>query len=280
VVPYTRGGEFSRPVADILNEAQSLVSGGAKEITLLGQNVNAYHGPAPKVEGGEDWGLGKLIRHLATIGGLERLRFTTSHPRDMDEDLITAHGDQTKLMPYLHLPLQAGSDKILKAMNRGHTYAEYRDLIARIRAARPDIALSSDFIVGFPGESEIDFERTMDAVREIGYGSAFSFKYSVRPGTPGATLPGQVPEDVKSERLTRLQELLAQQQTEFNQSLIGRTLPILVEGISRGEQGLFGRAPYLQGTHFDGDPSLVGTMVNVKIETAGRNSLGGTLVDS
>ena len=165
VVPYTRGAEFSRPVDQIVAEARSLVAQGVKEITLLGQNVNAYHGPAPKVEGGEDWGLGKLIRHLATIGGLERLRFTTSHPRDMDEDLITAHGDQTKLMPYLHLPLQAGSDRILKAMNRGHTYAEYRDLIARIRAARPDIALSSDFIVGFPGESEIDFERTMDAVR-------------------------------------------------------------------------------------------------------------------
>jgi len=278
VVPYTRGAEFSRPVDQIVAEARSLVAQGVKEITLLGQNVNAYRGPAPKIEGGEDWGLGQLIRHLATIGGLERLRFTTSHPRDMDEDLITAHGDQTKLMPYLHLPLQAGSDKILKAMNRGHTYAEYRDLIARIRAARPDIALSSDFIVGFPGESDIDFERTMDAVREIGYGSAFSFKYSVRPGTPGAALPGQVPEEVKSERLTRLQELIAQQQTDFNKSLIGRTLPVLVENVSNGNKSLFGRAPYLQGTHFDGPPSLVGKMARVKIEEAGRNSLGGTLV--
>ena len=278
VVPYTRGAEFSRPVDQIVAEARSLVAQGVKEITLLGQNVNAYRGPAPKIEGGDDWGLGQLIRHLATIGGLERLRFTTSHPRDMDEDLITAHGDQTKLMPYLHLPLQAGSDKILKAMNRGHTYAEYRDLIARIRAARPDIALSSDFIVGFPGESEIDFERTMDAVREIGYGSAFSFKYSVRPGTPGAALPGQVPEDVKSERLARLQDLLAQQQTDFNKSLIGRTLPVLVENVSQGNKSLFGRAPYLQGTHFDGPADLVGKMAMVRIEEAGRNSLGGTLV--
>ena len=279
VVPYTRGAEYSRPVDQIVAEARSLVAQGVKEITLLGQNVNAYHGAAPKIDGEGVWGLGQLIRHLAKIGGLERLRFTTSHPRDMDEDLITAHGDQTKLMPYLHLPLQAGSDRILKAMNRGHTYAEYRDLIARIRAARPDIALSSDFIVGFPGESEIDFQRTMDAVEEIGYGSAFSFKYSVRPGTPGAALPGQVPEDVKSERLTRLQTLLARQQTDFNQSLIGKTLPVLVEGSGKNEGELFGRAPYLQGTHFKGDPSLIGRMVNVNIERAGRNSLGGTLVE-
>jgi tRNA-2-methylthio-N6-dimethylallyladenosine synthase len=278
VVPYTRGAEFSRPVDQIVAEARSLVAQGVKEITLLGQNVNAYNGPAPKIDGDGSWGLGQLIRHLSKIGGLERLRFTTSHPRDMDEDLISAHADETKLMPYLHLPLQAGSDKILKAMNRGHTYAQYRDLIARIRKARPDIALSSDFIVGFPGESEIDFERTMDAVREIGYGSAFSFKYSVRPGTPGAALPGQVPEEVKSERLARLQALLSQQQTDFNNSLIGRTLSVLVEGNGKAEGELFGRAPYLQGTHFQGTPDLIGSIVNVKIERAGRNSLGGSLV--
>ena len=280
VVPYTRGAEFSRPVDQIVAEARSLVAQGVKEITLLGQNVNAYHSAAPAIEGEGTWGLGQLIRHLAKIGGLERLRFTTSHPRDMDEDLITAHGDETKLMPYLHLPLQAGSDRILKAMNRGHTYAEYRDLIARIRAARPDIALSSDFIVGFPGESEIDFQCTMDAVREIGYGSAFSFKYSVRPGTPGAALPGQVPEDVKADRLGRLQDLLVQQQAEFNQSLIGKTLSVLVEGKARGDKGLFGRAPYLQGTHFDGSADLIGQMVKVKIDQAGRNSLGGQLVST
>lgn len=278
VVPYTRGAEFSRPVDQIVAEARSLISQGVKEITLIGQNVNAYSGPAPKVEGGKDWGLGKLIRHLATIGGLERLRFTTSHPRDMDEDLIATHTDETKLMPYLHLPLQAGSDRILRAMNRGHTFAEYRDVIARIRKARPDIALSSDFIVGFPGESELDFQATLDAVEEIGYAAAYSFKYSVRPGTTGAALPGQVDEDVKSERLARLQAVLQKQQKEFNQSLIGKTLDILVEGTSRGSDGLFGRAPYLQGTHFNGDESLVGTMVKVKIERAGLNSLAGTLV--
>ncbi len=275
VVPYTRGAEVSRPVGQIVAEIRALAAKGVKEITLLGQNVNAYHGAA---DDGSTWGLGQLIRHLALIGGIERLRFTTSHPRDMDEDLITAHGDETKLMPYLHLPLQAGSDKILKAMNRGHTYAEYRDLIARIRAARPDIALSSDFIVGFPGETDEDFEDTMRAVEEIGYGSAFSFKYSVRPGTPGANLPDQVPEDVKSARLARLQDLLARQQTEFNQSLIGKTIPVLVENVSAKTPGqLFGRAEYLQGTHFMGGPELVGTIVNVKITDAGRNSLSGDL---
>ncbi|PHR60643.1 MAG: tRNA (N6-isopentenyl adenosine(37)-C2)-methylthiotransferase MiaB [Robiginitomaculum sp.] len=279
VVPYTRGAEFSRPVDQIVAEARSLVSQGVKEITLIGQNVNAYLGKAPKVEGDGEWGLGQLIRHLATMGGLERLRFTTSHPRDMDDELIAVIAEEPKLMPYLHLPLQAGSDRILRAMNRGHTFAHYRDVIARIRKARPEIALSSDFIVGFPGESELDFQCTLDAVREIGYGAAYSFKYSVRPGTSGAALPGQIDEDVKSERLARLQALLQEQQKAFNQSLIGRTLDILVEGTSRGQDGLFGRAPYLQGTHFKGDESLVGTIVKVKIEDAGLNSLSGTLVD-
>ena len=275
VVPYTRGAEVSRPVSQIVAEVRALAAKGVKEITLLGQNVNAYHGTA---DDGGTWGLGELIRHLALIGGIERLRFTTSHPRDMDEDLITAHGDQTKLMPYLHLPLQSGSDSILKAMNRGHTFAQYRDLIARIRKARPDIALSSDFIVGFPGETDDDFEDTMRAVSEIGYGSAFSFKYSIRPGTPGANLPNQVPEDVKSARLARLQDLLAKQQTDFNQSLIGKTLPVLVENVSAKTPGqLFGRAEYLQGTHFNGGPELVGTIVNVTITDAGRNSLSGKL---
>ena len=278
VVPYTRGAEFSRPVDQIVAEARSLAVQGVREITLLGQNVNAYHGVATEVENGGTWGLGKLIRHLARIDRLDRIRFTTSHPRDMDEELIETLGAEPKLMPHLHLPLQAGSDHILKAMNRGHTYAEYRELIMCIRKVRPDIALSSDFIVGFPGESEIDFECTMQAVREIGYGSAFSFKYSVRPGTPGAALPGQIPEEVKSERLARLQVLLAGQQWNFNKSLVGKILPVLVEGGGKGENELFGRAPYLQGTHFDGPETLAGQIVEVKITQAGRNSLNGTLV--
>ena len=282
VVPYTRGAEVSRPVDQIVSEIRSLAAKGVKEITLLGQNVNAYHGAAPAGDGspeGSTWSLGQLIDHVALIGGIERIRFTTSHPRDMEERLIAAHGDQPKLMPYLHLPLQAGSDSVLKAMNRGHTYAEYKTLIERIRAAQPDLALSSDFIVGFPGETDEDFEDTMRAVEEIGYASAFSFKYSVRPGTPGANLPNQVPEDVKSARLTRLQELLAKQQTEFNQSLIGKTLPVLVENVSAKNDGtVFGRAPYLQGTHFKAGPETVGQIVQVKITDAGRNSLTGELV--
>lgn len=284
VVPYTRGAEVSRPVDQIIAEIRGLAASGVKEITLLGQNVNAYHGDAPSGADGSgsgSWGLGQLIRHVAKIGGIERVRFTTSHPRDMEDDLIIAHGDEAKLMPYLHLPLQAGSDKILKAMNRGHTYAHYKALIARIRAAQPDLALSSDFIVGFPGETDEDFEDTMTAVREIGYASAFSFKYSVRPGTPGADLPHQVPEDVKSARLTRLQELLAAQQTAFNQSLIGKTLPVLVENVSAKNDGtVFGRAPYLQGTHFTAPTDTVGRIVQVKITDAGRNSLTGDYIPS
>jgi len=284
VVPYTRGAEFSRPVDQIVAEARALIAQGVREITLLGQNVNAYHGDAPKLEGDATWGLGQLIRHLAKIGGLDRLRYTTSHPRDMDDALIEVHKDEPTLMPYLHLPLQAGSDRILKAMNRGHTYAEFKDLVAKIRAAKPELALSSDFIVGFPGESELDFKRTLEAVEEIGFASSFSFKYSARPGTPGAALPGQVPEDVKSERLARLQKLLTSQQLAFNKSLIGKTLSVLVEGTSRGENELFGRAPYLQGTHFTGDESLIGQVALVKITDAGQNSLrgvleGGELVD-
>jgi len=259
------------------------VAQGVREITLLGQNVNAYHGAAPKLapklESDGIWGLGQLIRHLAKIGGLDRLRYTTSHARDMDDELIAVHKDEPALMPYLHLPLQAGSDRILKAMNRGHTYAEFKALVAKIRAAKPELALSSDFIVGFPGESELDFKCTLDAVEEIGFASSFSFKYSPRPGTPGAAMPGQVPEEVKSERLARLQKLLTSQQLAFNQSLIGRTLSVLVEGTSRGDNELFGRAPYLQGTHFSGGADLIGNIVSVKITEAGQNSLRGVLVD-
>jgi len=275
VVPYTRGAEVSRPVSQIVAEARNLASQGVREITLIGQNVDAYHAAAPDAS---EWGLGELIKHVALIGGIDRLRFTTSHPRDMDDALIATLGEETKLMPYLHLPIQAGSNKVLHAMNRGHTYDEYKTLIAKIRAARPDIALSGDFIVGFPGETEADFEQTMRCVEEIGYASSFSFKYSIRPGTPGASMPRQVPEDVKSERLKRLQDLLYTQQMAFNKSLIGRTLDVLVENGGRDDGQLFGRSPYLQGTHFDGDESLVGQIVPVLIIGAGRNSLTGELV--
>jgi tRNA-2-methylthio-N6-dimethylallyladenosine synthase len=277
VVPYTRGAEVSRPVSQIVAEARQLASHGVREITLIGQNVNAYNGVG---EDGTEWTLGQLIRHVALIGGIDRIRFTTSHPRDMDDDLIETLGSEPKLMPYLHLPIQAGSNKVLHAMNRGHTYAEYKELIAKIRAARPDIALSGDFIVGFPGETETDFQQTMKCVEEIGYGSSFSFKYSVRPGTPGAGLPRQVPEDVKQDRLVRLQALLYQQQHDFNVSLVGKTLDVLVEGKGRKGGQLFGRSPYLQGTHFDGPESLIGQIVKVKMTDAGRNSLIGELAES
>jgi tRNA-2-methylthio-N6-dimethylallyladenosine synthase len=277
VVPYTRGAEVSRPVEQIIAEARTLARQGVREITLIGQNVNAYNGIG---EDGVEWSLGQLIRHVAFIGGIDRIRFTTSHPRDMDDDLIETIGNEPKLMPYLHLPIQAGSNKVLHAMNRGHTYAEYKELITKIRAARPDIALSGDFIVGFPGETEADFQQTMKCVEEIGYGSSFSFKYSVRPGTPGAGLPRQVPEDEKQDRLVRLQALLYQQQHDFNLSLVGKTLDVLVEGVGRKNGQLFGRSPYLQGTHFDGPESLIGQIVKVKMTDAGRNSLIGEWVKS
>jgi len=277
VVPYTRGAEVSRPVSQIVAEARGLAAQGVREITLIGQNVDAYHALGPD---GTQWGLGELIRHIALIGGIDRLRFTTSHPRDMDDDLIATLGEEAKLMPYLHLPIQAGSNKVLQAMNRGHTYDDYKTLIAKIRAARPDIALSGDFIVGFPGETDADFEQTLRCVEEVGYASSFSFKYSIRPGTPGASMPRQVPEDVKTERLKRLQDLLYSQQYAFNQSLIGRTLDVLVENGGREDGQLFGRAPYLQGTHFNGPESLVGQIVPVLITGAGRNSLTGEWVNN
>ena len=279
VVPYTRGAEFSRPVQQIVDEARTLSLQGVKEITLLGQNVNAYHGTAPD---GDIWGLAKLIKHLSKLGGLERIRYTTSHPRDMSDDLISVHGEIEKLMPYLHLPLQSGSDRILRAMNRDHTFDSFKKTIEKLRAARPDIALSSDFIVGFPGESELDFKKTLEAVEEIGFASSFSFKYSARPGTPGASMPGQIDEATKSERLARLQELLYSQQKAFNQSMIGKVLDILVEGKGRGENELFGRAPYLQGTHFqgtqvNGSQDMIGNIVKVEITEAGQNSLRGVV---
>ena len=279
VVPYTRGAEWSRPVDQLVDEIRRLAAKGVREITLLGQNVNAYHGAPPAGrEADGSWGLGQLLRHLALIGGIERVRYLTSHPRDMDEALIAAHRDEFKIMPYLHLPIQSGSDKILKAMNRQHTYAEYAELIARMREVRPDIAISGDFIVGFPGETDADFEDTMRCVREIGYASAFSFKYSRRPGTPGAAMPNQVDEAVKTTRLHALQALLDEQQTGFNRSQIGRTLPVLFEKAGRIAGQLHGRSPYLQSVHVDGPADLIGRIGMVRIEDASRNSLSGQLV--
>ena len=275
VVPYTRGGEVSRPVAQVEAEARALVAAGVRELTLLGQNVNAYHGLD---ENGDTVGLAGLLRRLSAIEGLSRLRYTTSHPRDMDDDLIAAHGELDTLMPYLHLPVQSGSDRILKAMNRRHKAADYLALIDRIRAARPDIALSGDFIVGFPGETDEDFEATMQLVEAVGYASAFSFKYSPRPGTPGADLPDQVPERLKSQRLAALQDLITSQQAAFNRSLVGRVLPVLFDKQGRNKGQLGGRSPYLQAVHCEADLSLIGTIQPVAIVEAGKNSLLGKIV--
>ncbi|APO73264.1 (dimethylallyl)adenosine tRNA methylthiotransferase [Rhizobium etli 8C-3] len=270
VVPYTRGSETSRPVSQIVEEAQKLVEGGVREITLLGQNVNAWHGAGAN---GEEWSLGDLLYRLAEIPGLARLRYTTSHPRDMDDRLIGAHRDLRALMPYLHLPVQAGSDRILKAMNRRHTAAEYIMLIERIRAARPDIALSGDFIVGFPGETDKDFEATLQLVEEIGYAQAFSFKYSTRPGTPGAELKDQVPEEIKAERLERLQALLLKQTQEFNTSCIGKEIDLLLEKPGRMPGQLIGRSPWLQSVNVDAKASQIGDIIKVRITGTGTNSL-------
>jgi len=270
VVPYTRGSEVSRSVAQIVDEAEKLVEGGVREITLLGQNVNAWHGVGPN---GEEWSLGDLLYRLAGIPGLARLRYTTSHPRDMDDRLIEAHRDLRALMPYLHLPVQAGSDRILKAMNRRHTAAEYLALIERIRTARPDIALSGDFIVGFPGETEADFEDTLKLVEEVRYAQAFSFKYSTRPGTPGADLKDQVPEEIKAERLERLQALLLKQQQEFAESCVGKTIDLLLEKPGRMEGQLIGRSPWLQSVNVDAKASQIGDIIKVRITGTGTNSL-------
>lgn len=272
VVPYTRGAEFSRPAPHIVAEARKLAEQGVREVTLLGQNVNAYHGvDAP----GGPVTLAGLIAQLSRIDGIERLRYTTSHPRDMTDELIAAHGENPKLMPYLHLPAQAGSDRVLKAMNRGHTADSYVRLIGKIRAARPDVALSGDFIVGFPGETEADFRATLDLVSDIGYATAFSFKYSPRPGTPAAELERQVPEAEKLARLHELQALLRRQQDQFNLDAVGLTLPVLVEKPGRDRGQLMGRSPYLQPVHFDGDPGLIGKVVQTHITGVGTNSLSG-----
>jgi tRNA-2-methylthio-N6-dimethylallyladenosine synthase len=274
VVPYTRGAEASRRVGEVVAEAEALVDAGVMELTLLGQNVNAYHGLD---EHGRTIGLGALLHRLAELPGLSRLRYTTSHPRDMDDDLIAAHRDLGKLMPYLHLPVQSGSDAILKAMNRRHSRAEYLRLIERIRRARPDIALSGDFIVGFPGETEADFEATLSIVREVGYASAFCFKYSPRPGTPGAGRDGQVPEPVKAERLARLLELVTAQTRDFARSCVGRTLEVLLDKKGRLPGQLGGRSPYLQAVHVEAPEALIGTIQPVEIVAAGNNSIRGKI---
>jgi len=270
VVPYTRGAEYSRPIADVLREAQSLADRGVREITLLGQNVNAFHGGAT---------FSDLLRAIARIDGIERIRYMTSHPMEMTDQLIGLHGDEPKLMPYLHLPVQSGSDRILKAMNRKHDGAHYRAIIERLRAVRPDIAMSSDFIVGFPGEREQDFEATMQLVRDVTFASAFSFKYSPRPGTPAAAMMAQIDEDVKTERLLRLQALLFEQQTAFNHVQIGKVMPILVTGKGRMPGQAHGRSPYLQSTHFEAQ-AAVGDIVTVRIVGASQNSLTGERVEA
>ena len=274
VVPYTRGAEVSRPVAQVVEEARRLADAGVKEITLLGQNVNAYHGEDAS---GRAVGLGELAYLLAEIPGLERLRYTTSHPRDMDDALIAAHRDLDFLMPYLHLPVQSGSDRILKAMNRKHTAAEYLRLIERIKTARPDMAFSGDFIVGFPGETDADFEDTLKIIRDVGYSSAYSFKYSTRPGTPGASLTEQIDEAVKVERLARLQELVNKQTTDFHASCVGRTLPVLIERVGRMPGQVGGRSPYLQAVHLEGSTDLIGAIHEVEIIGTSTNSLVGQL---
>jgi tRNA-2-methylthio-N6-dimethylallyladenosine synthase len=275
VVPYTRGAEYSRPAAKVLAEARQLVAAGAIEITLLGQNVNAYHGEAAD---GSSWSLARLIRALAEIDGIARLRYTTSHPRDMDDDLIAAHGVVPQLMPYLHLPVQSGSDRILEAMNRRHGRDLFLSIVDRLRAVRPEIALSSDFIVGFPGESDADFDDTLRLVDQVGFASAFSFKYSRRPGTPGAAMDSQVPEAVKSARLHALQALLAEQARAFNASKVGETVPVLFAEPGRKPGQLIGKTPWLQSVHADGNARLIGRIVEARLVEGHANSLAGEIV--
>ena len=269
VVPYTRGSEQSRPAEAILREARQLADKGARELVLLGQNVNAYDA--------DGWSLAKLCDALSNVQGIERIRYTTSHPRDMADDLIAAHGSNKKLMPYLHLPVQSGSDAVLEAMNRQHSADDYRRQIDRVRKVRPDIALTSDFIVGFPGESDSDFEATLQLVRDIGYATAFSFKYSKRPGTPASTMRKQVGEEVKTARLDALQKLLLSQQHAFDDSQIGKIQPVLFEKTARETGQIMGRTPYQQPVHVIAQPSLIGSVADVRIERRTANSLHGTL---
>jgi tRNA-2-methylthio-N6-dimethylallyladenosine synthase len=281
VVPYTRGAEFSRSTDAIIAEAHELTRNGVKEIVLIGQNVNAWHGAAPTrdMRGGE-WGLGALIRHVAKIGGVERIRYTTSHPRDMVEDLIEAHRDVEQLSPFLHLPVQAGSDRILKAMNRQHSAEDYLRIIDRVRAVRPDIALASDFIVGFPGESDRDFEDTLKLVEAAGFAQAYSFKYSPRPGTPAAGMSLQVEEHVKDERLARLQDRLNGQAQTFNDAAIGRKMKVLFSRRGKREAQALGYSPYMQPVHVENGAHLVNRIAEVEIVGATMTSLTGRLIEA
>ena len=274
VVPYTRGAEFSRTPVEIVAEVERLAANGTREITLLGQNVNAYHGTGPD---GRAWTLAKLLRRLAEVPSIERLRFTTSHPLDMDEELIALFGDEPKLMPYLHLPFQSGSDRILKAMNRRHTAAEYETVIGKVRAARPGLALSTDIIVGFPGETDADFDQTLALVARTRFAQAFSFKYSARPGTPAASIEQQVPEALKRERLYALQRLIDSDRHAFDRATVGRRLDVLFEGRGRKPGQIAGRSPYLQAVHVEGPESLIGQIAAVDIAAASPNSLIGVM---
>jgi tRNA-2-methylthio-N6-dimethylallyladenosine synthase len=277
VVPYTRGNEVSRAAERIVAEAEGLIAQGVKEITLIGQNVNAYHGRGPD---GRDWTLSKLIARLADIPELLRIRYTTSHPRDMDDELIEAHRDIEKLMPFLHLPVQSGSDRVLDEMNRKHTRADYLAIVERVRKARPDIAFSSDFIVGFPGETDRDFEDTLSLAREVRFAQCFTFKYSPRPGTPAAEMDAQVPENVKSERLYRLQDLIETQQHEFNRACIGREVDVLFEKPGRHEGQIVGRTPYLQPVPVFAPKELIGTIARIRLKELQGYSFTGDFVDA
>jgi tRNA-2-methylthio-N6-dimethylallyladenosine synthase len=274
VVPYTRGAEVSRPVAKILAEIEGLTANGVREITLIGQNVNGFHGEGPD---GTSWTLARLIRRVAALPGVARVRYTTSHPRDMGEDLIAAHGELPRLAPQLHLPVQSGSDRILAAMNRKHTRDEYLRIIARLRAARPDLAFTSDFIVGFPGETEADFRATLDLLDEVAFSTAYSFKYSPRPGTPAASAEDQVPEPEKNERLQRLQQAIVRHQNDFNARCVGVTFDVLIEKSARLPGQLVGRSPYLQPVHVMAPERIIGELVPVTVTGLGTNSLHGTL---
>jgi tRNA-2-methylthio-N6-dimethylallyladenosine synthase len=274
VVPYTRGAEISRPVEKVVAEVSRLADAGVREVTLIGQNVNAYHGTGPD---GRTWSLAQLLERVAQLSGIERLRYTTSHPHDMDDDLIAAHRNLPALMPQLHLPIQSGSDRILAAMNRRHTRADYVAIVSRLRDARPDLALTSDFIVGFPGEAEDDFAATLSLVDEIGFSGSFSFKYSPRPGTPGADMNDQVDEAIKSDRLQRLQQAIDRNQARFNRDCVGRTIPVLFERRGRHSGQIVGRSPYLQPVQIEAPPSLIGEIAAVTITEVASNSLFGAL---
>ena len=275
VVPYTRGAEVSRDVAQVVTETKRLVDAGVREITLIGQNVNAYRGEGSF---GDPWPLERLLEHLSDIDGLERLRYTTSHPVDMTQGLIDAHGALPKLMPFVHLPVQSGSDRVLKAMNRRHRAQDYLDIVARLRAARPDVALSSDFIVGFPGETDADFEETLALIRAVGFASTFSFKYSPRPGTPGAERQDQIIDEIMRERLAILQALVETQRQAFNAATVGRVVDVLFEKPGRHDGQIAGKSPYMQPVHVFGPPELVGRVLPARITAAGSNSLSGEIV--